>query len=97
MTRHKFSDLDVEQASRRLMEDFEQACQTYRLALSSRESNRSKKELMRGNTKGTSIYKFQCSFAWTLHNLINGPRCFAHKYIEDGEELISHIHKISNI
>ena len=91
-----YSELDVEQEARRLTDEFGEACSVYKLALSSRDSNRAKKELMRDNIRGTSIYKFQYSFCWAIHNLTNGPRCFAQRHIDDLEELISHIHKISN-
>jgi hypothetical protein len=91
--RYKESEVPALVAS--LTERFETACSTYRLALSTRDSNRSKKELTRGNSRGTNIHKFQCNFAWIIHDIQKGPRCQIDDRVDDAEDLISHINKIS--
>ena len=78
-----------------LNESFEKACETYKLALSSRTSNRAKKELSRGNSKGTNIYKFQVNFSWILHDIRCGPICFIDDREADARSLIDHIYSIS--
>ena len=75
---------------------FEDACMTYRLALSTRTSNRSKKELLKENCRGTNLHKFQCNFAWLLHDIQRGPRFFIEDRVIEAEELIAHIISISN-
>lgn len=92
----RYKETDVPALLSRLTERFEQACATYRLALATRDSNRAKKELSRENSRGTNIHKFQCNFAWLIHDIQKGPRCQIEDRVEDAEELISHINKISN-
>jgi hypothetical protein len=78
-----------------IIEEFEAACVTYKLALTSRTSNRSVKELTRQNTRGTTIHKFQCEFAWILHDIQCGPKCQVYDNIEKSKELINHIFEVS--
>lgn len=92
----KYQESEVPKLVSYLTERFELACQTYRLTLTTRDSNRAKKEINRGNTRGTNIHKFQCSFAWILHDIQTGPRCFIDDRVNEAEDLIAHINKISN-
>ena len=94
MRRRFYTEYDIDRRVTQLKDEFEAACQAYKDALGSRESNRAKKELMRGNTKGTNIYKFQVQFAWILHDIHQSSSGFAEKKIQEAEGLISHIHKI---
>lgn len=75
---------------------FEEACLTYRQALESRSSNRAKKELVRDNTRGTNMHKFQVSFSWIIHDIQTGPRFSIVDRITEAVDLIDHIIKISN-
>lgn len=75
--------------------EFEEACVIYKDALQARTSNRATKELMRGNTKGTSIHRFECQFSWTVHELECGPKCFMDSNIRRAYGLIEHIKKSS--
>ena len=75
--------------------EFEEACEKYKETLRSRESNRSKKELSRGNTRGTNVHKFQCSFAWIIHEMTVGHYSQNKKYVEEAKSLIAHIISIS--
>ena len=93
----KYKESEVPNLVADLIQKFEDVCTTYRLALSMRESNRAKKELSRGNTRGTSIYKFQTNFAWILHDIQYGHRYQIDNRVHELEELITHISKISNI
>ena len=78
-----------------LTEDFETACDVYKGALENRTSNRAVKELIRGNTKGTAIHRFQCQFSWTIHELVYGPQCFIDSNIRRLHDLVEHINKSS--
>ena len=78
-----------------LIYEFEKACAVYKDTLKARESNRAKKELARGNIKGTNIHKFQCTFAWILHELDVGHYSKRERYIEEAKSLITHIISIS--
>ena len=91
MYRRKYQDYTVSD----LAYEFEQACDKYREALKARESNRSKKELSRGNIKGTNIHKFQCNFAWIIHELTVGQYSQRERHIEEANSLIAHIISIS--
>jgi hypothetical protein len=75
---------------------FEDACLIYKLALESRSSNRSKKELSRGNSRGTVLHKFQSNFCWLIYDIQKGPRFFIDDRVSEVEELIAHIISISN-
>ena len=75
--------------------EFRKACEVYKNALKARESNRSKKELTRGNTKGTNLHKFQCNFAWIIHEMAVGNYSAKSKHIEEAKSLITHIISIS--
>ena len=75
--------------------EFLKACDVYKHALKSRESNRSKKELTRGNAKGTNLHKFQCNFAWIIHEMLVGHNSAKSKHIEEAKSLIAHIITIS--
>ena len=78
-----------------LVYEFEKACDTYKETLKSRESNRSKKELVRGNTRGTNLHKFQCSFAWIIHEMTVGHFSKRERCVDDAKSLIAHIITIS--
>ena len=78
-----------------LVFEFNKACITYKDALRSRESNRSNKELTKGNTKGTNIHKFQCSFAWIVHGMTMGHYSGRGRLVDEGKALILHIINIS--
>lgn len=93
----KYSDDDLKSIIVELTELFETAKQTYRLALSERTSNRSKKELMRGNSKGTTINKYECDFAWILYDIQCGPICFIEDKIQEAHDLIIHLKNISEV
>ena len=75
--------------------EFEKACNTYKDALRVRESNRAKKELSRGNVKGTNLHKFQCSFAWIIHEMKIGHYSKRERCVQDVKNLILHIINIS--
>lgn len=94
--KRKYKESEVPGVVEGITQKFEDACATYKLALSMRESNRAKKELFRGNTRGTSIHKFQSNFAWIVHYIECGHRCQIEDQLEEAEELIAHINKISN-
>jgi len=79
-----------------LTERFENVCYKYKATLSARDSNRSSKELSKGNIRGTTIHKFQCNFAWILHDIECGPRYFMDSAIQNANRLINHIAEISN-
>jgi translation initiation factor 2 beta subunit (eIF-2beta)/eIF-5 len=79
-----------------LTAEFERACGVYRSTLNTRESNRSKKELSRSNTRGTHIHKFQCNFAWILNEITAGPPSGITDGLEAGRTLVEHIENISN-
>ena len=91
MYRRKYQDYTVSD----LVYEFEEACEKYREALKGRESNRSKKELSRGNIKGTNIHKFQCNFAWIIHDMTVGHHNQRERNIEEAKSLIAHIISIS--
>lgn len=91
----KYTNEDIDAIIVELTEAFELATQTYKLALSGRDSNRAKKELLRENTRGTVVNRYQCDFAWILHDIKTGPICFIEDNIEKGYELIIHLKKIS--
>ena len=78
-----------------LVYEFEKACDHYKSALKARESNRAKKELSRGNTKGTNIHKFQCQFAWIIHEMTTGHGSQRERLIKEAKSLTSHIITIS--
>lgn len=78
-----------------LIYEFEKACEVYKTALRSRESNRAKKELVRGNIKGTNLHKFQCSFAWIIHEMTVGHYSKRERCAGEAQSLISHIISIS--
>jgi len=75
--------------------EFEKACATYKDALKTRESNRSKKELTRGNVKGTNLHKFQCNFAWIVHEMSVGHFSKRERCTDEAKTLIAHIISIS--
>ncbi len=75
--------------------EFEKACITYKDALKSRKSNRSKKELTRGNVKGTNLHKFQCNFAWIMHEMSVGHYSKRGRCVDEAKTLIAHIISIS--
>lgn len=93
----KYKESEVPSLVADLIQKFEDACTAYKLVLSMRESNRAKKELSRGNSRGTNIYKFQSTFAWILHNIQCGYRYQIHDRIREANELIAHINRISNV
>lgn len=94
--KRKYKESDIPQLVSTLEENFEKACNVYIDALTSRVSKRAKKELSRGNSRGTSIYKFQVSFSWILLDICKGPRCLIDDRLADCDELINHINRISN-
>lgn len=96
MAKRKYTEDEIDTAIRTLSEDFENSCEVYKIVLSKRDSNRSKKELLRFNKKGTNIHKFQSNFSWLLHDIKTGPKCFVEKVIEEANELILHIKNITN-
>jgi len=91
----KYTINEIETNIAKLTVSFEDACDAYRDALKKRDSNRAIKERIGENSRGTSIHKFQTSFAWILHDLRCGPRCFAEDNINEAEDLIEHIQKIA--
>lgn len=97
MKSNKYSKTEIDDIIVRLTYEFEIACQTYRLALSSRNSNRAKKELSKGNTRGTTTHKYQCEFSWILHDIATGPTAFIDDRIQDARDIISHLSNISNV
>ena len=78
-----------------LVYEFEKACSAYKDALKLRESNRAKKEITRGNIRGTNLHKFQCSFAWIIHEMTIGHHSKYDRCTDDAKALIAHIITIS--
>jgi hypothetical protein len=95
MIKKHYKIQDIENIIAELAELFNIAVETYRLALDGRDSNRSKKELLRGNVRGTVVHKYQCDFAWILYDIQCGPLCLIEDSITDAHELINHLKKIS--
>lgn len=93
----KYKESEIPGLVADLTQKFEVACSTYKLALSMRESNRSKKELARGKNRGTNIHKFQSTFAWILHDIQCGYRYQIDDRVQEVNELIVHINRISNV
>ena len=79
-----------------LTERFEEACDIYKKALSSRTSNRATKELSRDNSRGTAIHKFQCNFAWLIHSIQKEHESLVDSNIKQANMLINHICTISD-
>ncbi len=71
--------------------NFEEACDIYTQSLVQRTSNRSNKELRKGNTKGTAIHKFQISFAWIMRDIENSPPQLLEYNIIKAHAVINHI------
>ena len=95
MIKRSYTAQDIQGIVVSLNESFEAACGTYRDALSNRTSNRSTKELMRGNANGTTLHKIQCNFAWIMHELTCGPKHFVDNNTQKANELINHINNIA--
>ena len=87
--------MDTYREIRRLTQSFEDACEKYKDTLRERTSNRSSKELSRGNTRGTAIHRFQCNFAWIVHELEMSHYSTAPYHISKALELIDHINNIA--
>jgi len=92
-----YSDDERKIISDELTERFETACSLYRIELASRNSNRAQKELARENTRGTSIHKFQCNFAWILHSISCDHESLIDNSIYQANALIDHINSISRM
>lgn len=93
----KYTNTEIDAIIDEISENFNSACQLYKLALSARDSNRSNKELLRGNTKGTTIHKYQCQIAWVLHDIKCGPICFIEDNIIEANNIISHLRSIASV
>lgn len=97
MKKKKRTTQEIETIINDLTFIFEEACDLYRDALKKRKSNRSEKELLRDNSRGTNIHKFQTKFAWILHDIKCGPRFFIDDNIDEAYDLINHIKTISDL
>jgi len=97
MNKKNYRHSNVTRQIAELNSSFELACDAYRTALRTRPSNRAAKELGRGNVRGTSIYRFQCNFAWLLYDIEHDAIHFIDKNIYRAKELIKHIHSIANV
>ena len=92
----RYTDEDISAIIAELIDLFEAASDAYKLALTGRESNRSTKELLRGSSRGTVIHRYQCDFAWILHDIRCGPLCHIEDNINEAHELINHLKKIAH-
>lgn len=95
MKEKNYTHEDITSIMSELTELFEDAISAYKLALTSRESNRAKKELLRDNARGTVVHRYQSDFAWILHDIQCGPMCLIENNIEEAHELIIHLKKIA--
>lgn len=87
--------VDTESLIIELDNKFKEACENHNNALKERESNRAKKELLRGNSRGTRIYDYEVKFSWILHDIRMGPIAFIEENKEKAERLITEINKIT--
>lgn len=74
-----------------LIIEFDKACVIYKNSLRARKSNRSNKELSRGNAKGTNIHKYQSSFAWIVHGMTAEHYSTRGRLVTEARTLIEHI------
>ena len=95
MKNWKYNSYDTNRIVVELTTKFEEACQIYKIALSTRKSNRAIKELSRKNSRGTAIYKFQCNFAWILHGIKCDHESSIDHNVRRATGLIEHIGSIS--
>jgi len=91
-----YNSSELDRVIRELTVKFEDACEIYKTALGSRTSNRSIKELQRGNTRGTAIHRFQCNFAWIIHAMQTDHESFVDSNVRRANGLIEHIGNISD-
>lgn len=90
------TEVEIDKLIKELTKEFEVACKTHNSVLGERESNRAKKELLRGSSKGTRLHYYQTEFSWILHDIKMGPIFFIEDNVEKAKKLIEDINKIAD-